>query len=327
MKRRTLFVLLGGTAIAGARPVRARQRTIPLVGVLRPRTAGPEDTTNVALQRGLAKLGYVEGQNILVERRSSDGDNARLPTLAADLVALKPDVILTDGEPAIRAVKNVAGDIPIVMAVVGNPVAYGFAQTLAHPGGNLTGLTNLSDGLVAKRLEMLLEIVPDPGCVAVLGNPGNQRGDLDSAQEIAAAAQALGAVLQPMSVHAVDELKLAFSEMARLHCRALVVMADPIFVGARLQLAELAAQHRIATTYDNRLIVDAGGLMSYGPNIGDMFRRSARYVDKILKGAKPGDLPIEQPTKFELVINLKTAKELGLAVPQALLVRADEVIE
>jgi putative ABC transport system substrate-binding protein len=198
---------------------------------------------------------------------------------------------------------------------------------LAHPGGNLTGLTNLSDGLVAKRLEMLLEIVPDPGCVAVLGNPGNQRGDPDSAQEIAAAAQALGAVLQPMSVHAVDELKLAFSEMARMQCRALVVMADPIFVGARLQLAELAAQHRIAATYDNRLIVDAGGLMSYGPNIGDMFRRSARYVDKILKGAKPGDLPIEQPTAFELVINLKTAKTLGLTVPPSILARADEVIE
>ena len=313
--------------MAWCRPARAQQKTIPLVGVLRPRTAGPEDPTNVAFQRGLAKLGYVEGQNILVERRSSDGDNARLPALAADLVARKPDVIITDGEPAIRAVKEADGDIPIVMAVVGNPVAYGFALTLAHPGGNLTGLTNLSDGLVAKRLEMLLEIIPDPGCVAVLGNPGNQMGDPGSAQEITLAAQALRIVLQPISVHAVDELRAAFSERAQLQCRALVVMADPIFVGARLQLAEFAAKHRIAATYDNRLIVDAGGLMSYGPNIGDMFRRSAQYVDKILKGAKPGDLPVEQPTKFELVINLKAAKELGLAVPQALLLRADEIVE
>jgi putative ABC transport system substrate-binding protein len=327
MNRRHLITLLSGAMTAWPLRGRAQQRTIPLVAVLRPRTAGPEDPTIVAFQRGLAKLGYVEGQNILVERRSSDGDNARLPALAADLVALKPNVILTDGEPAIRAVKNAAGDIPIVMAVVGSPVDYGFAQTLAHPGGNLTGLTNLSDGLVAKRLEMLLEIMPDPGRVAVLGNPGNQMGDPGSAQEITLAAQALSIVLQSMSVHAVGELQAAFSEMVRLQCRALVVMADPIFVGARLQLAELAARHRIAATYDNRLIVDAGGLMSYGPNIADMFRRSAHYVDKILKGAKPGDLPIEQPTKFELVINLKTAKELGLALPQGLLLRADEVIE
>ncbi len=326
IQRRALIAALSGTASAWPLATSAQQRA-PLVGVLRPRTVGPADPTNVAFRRGLAELGYVEGRNILIEQRSSDGDNSRLWALATELAALKPDVIVTDGEPAIRAAKDAGGTIPIVMAVVGDPVAAGFAQSLAHPGGNLTGMTNLAEGLLAKRLEMLIETVPTPDCVAVLRNPANRILDLIYWREITAAAQTLGTVLKPVAASSVGELETAFAEIARQHCSALVVPADAFFVGARMQLAQLAAQHRIAASYDNRLIVEAGGLISYGPDVSHMFRRAAWYVDKILKGSKPSDIPIEQPTKFELVINLKTAKALGLTVPQSMLTRADEVIE
>jgi putative ABC transport system substrate-binding protein len=236
-------------------------------------------------------------------------------------------VIVTHSEPAIHAVKNAAGTVPIVMSVVGDPVASGFAQSLAHPGGNLTGLTNVSTGLVGKRLELLLEIVPNPGCVAVMRDPGNQALDALGWREITAAAQTLGAVLKPIAVGTAAELEAGFAELAQQGCRALLVMASAGFVGLRHPLVYLAAQHRIPASYDNRRIADAGGLMSYGPDTGDMHRRAALYVDKILKGAKPADLPIEQPTKFELVVNLKTAKSLDLTIPPTILARADEVIE
>jgi ABC-type uncharacterized transport system substrate-binding protein len=326
MKRRELIVLLGGGAMTATRALRAQQRPIPLVGVLRTSTAA-NDTGIDGFRRGLQRLGYVEGQNIRIEVRWSGGDNERLPVLAADLAALKPDVIVANGEPAIRAAKDAAGTIPIVMSVVDDPVAIGFPQSLAHPGGNLTGLTNLSQGLVGKRLQMLLEIVPNPSCVAVLRDSGLEMSDALAWREITAAAQTLRTVLKPIAVRRADELETGFAEIARQGCRALLAMSSPLYVGVRVRLAALAAQSRMAAIYDNRLVVDAGGLMSYGPDTGDMFRRSALYVDKILKGAKPADLPIEQPTKFELAINLKTAKALGLTVPQSLLTRADEVIE
>jgi len=310
-------------AMAWSPSARAQRRALPLVAFLNPRTLGPPNID--AFRRGLRELGYVEGYNIALEVGSAEGDYQQLPALAAELVALKPDVIVTNSDTAIRAVKDAAGTIPIVMSIVGDAVALGFAQSLAHPGGNLTGQTNISSDLIGKRLQMLHEIVPDLGCVAVLGvaviNYGNASG------ELTAAAQALAVALVPVSVADANELPAGFTEITRHQCRALVAMPDPLFILASRQLIELAGQHRVAASFDNRQIVDAGGLMSYGPDTVDIFRQSARYVDKILKGEKPADLPIEQPTKFVLAINLKTAKELGLTVPPAILGRADEIIE
>jgi putative tryptophan/tyrosine transport system substrate-binding protein len=278
-----------------------------------------------ALRAGLAELGYVEGQNIRFAMRSADGDNDRLSPLAAELVALKPAVIVTNGGPAIRAVKQLAGTTPIVMAVVGDAVALGFAQSIAHPGGNMTGLSILSTEVLGKRLEMLHEVIKEPGCVGVLSIASSKEPEAEL--ELATAARTLGITLTPVSIRNTDELSSSFDELTRQYCRAVIVMSDPLFVGARRHLVELAARHRVAASYDNKLIVHVGGLMSYGPDTVDMFRRSASYVDKILKGAKPADLPIQQPTRFELALNLRTANALGLAVPQSLLVHADEVIE
>jgi putative tryptophan/tyrosine transport system substrate-binding protein len=322
VRRRDLIVLVSGAPTVLCRSAWAQQKALPLVAFLSPRTS---EVNIGAFRRGLRELGYVEGKNITLEVRSAEGDNRRLPALAAELVALKPDVIVTNGEPAIRAVKEAAGTIPVVMSVVGDAVALGFAQSLSHPGSNLTGQTILSTEVLGKRLQMLLEIVPDPGCVAVLGLAGVNYDR--ASDELAAAAATLGVKLFSVSLADVNELATGFDAMTRQYCRAVVVMSDPLFVMASQQLIELAAQHRIAASYDNRLIVNAGGLMSYGPDTVEMIRQSARYVDKILKGEKPADLPIEQPTKFGLAINLKAATALGLTVPPAILARADEVIE
>jgi putative ABC transport system substrate-binding protein len=319
---------MGGATIAWRRRARAQQQPIPLVGYLSPRTADPAtDPSITSFRSGLRELGYVEGKNISIEFRSSDGDDKRLPALAAELAALKPHVIVTHSEKAVRAATGAAGAIPIVMAVIDDPVALGFAQSLAHPGSNLTGLSNLAAGLVGKRLEMLLEAVPNPGCVAVMRDPGSRMTDAISWEEATAAAQTLGTVLTPTAVGSAGELEAGFAEIARQGCRALLVTASPVYIGVRVQLAELAAKHRIAAIYDNRRIVEAGGLMSYGPDMNDVFRRAASYVDKILKGTKPADLPIEQPIRFDLAVNLKTAKALGLTIPPSILALADEVIE
>jgi len=301
VNRRDLLAYLGG-AVALSPAARAQQ-ALPLVALLIPWTS---EANIDAFRRGLGELGYVEGQNVALEVRSAEGDNRRLPGLATELVTLKPAVIVTNGNPAIRAVKDAAGTIPIVMSIGGDPVALGFAQNLARPGGNLTGQTSLTVDVLSKRLQMLHEIVPDPGCVAVLGVTGVNYPNASG--QLAVAEKALGVALVPVSVANVNELSAGFAEITRHQCRALVVMSDPLFVQASRQLVELAGQHRIAASYDNRLIVNAGGLMSYGPDTVDMFRRSARYVDKILKGEKPADLPIEQPTKFVLAINLKNCK-------------------
>jgi ABC-type uncharacterized transport system substrate-binding protein len=325
MKRRAFITLLGSTAFLWPLGARAQQKTMPLVGVLRAGTAVNDQGIDI-FRRGLRELGYAEGQNILVEVRGSGGDDEKLPALAAELAALKPDVIVTNGSVALRAVKAVSGTIPIVMSVINDPVALGVAQSLAHPGGNLTGLSNVATGIVGKRLQILVETAPNPGCVAVLHNPANASWE-DDWREITAAAQTLGIEPKVIAARGESALATAFTEIAQHHCRALLVMSDAIYFGARVRLAELAARHGIPASYDNRQIVDAGGLMSYGPDTNDMVRRAALYVDKILKGSKPGDLPIERPTKFELVINLKTAKALGLTVPRSILAQADEVIE
>jgi putative ABC transport system substrate-binding protein len=311
-----------GWSLLAFRPARAEEQSPRLVAVLSPRAA---ETNIGALRAALAELGYVEGQNIRFAVRSADGDNDRLSSLAAELVALKPAVIVTNGGPAIRAVKQRAGTTPIVMAVVDDAVALGFAQSLAHPGGNMTGLSILAKEVLGKRLEMLQEIIKEPGCVGVLSIAANNEPGAEL--ELATAARTFGITLTPVSIRNTDELSSAFDELTRQHCRAVIVMSDPLFVGARRHLVELAARHRVAASYDNKLIVHVGGLMSYGPDTVDMFRRSASYVDKIFKGAKPADLPIQQPTRFELTLNLSTANALGLTIPQSLLARADEVIE
>jgi putative tryptophan/tyrosine transport system substrate-binding protein len=322
---RCTIVALG--LILGAASTGAAQhaRPLPVVGWLFTRT--PEDSPAQAFLKGMRELGYIDSQNIRFEVRWARGDNETLPALAAQLVALKPEVIVTNGEPAIRAVKNAAGAIPIVMAVVGDPVGAGLAASLTRPGGNLTGLSNLGAGLVGKRLELLHEAVPKSGCIAVLRNPEDQVLDPVYWNEITQAGQKLGSTLRPIPVRGASELDLGFAEIARQGCQALVEMPNAVFTAARTQIVELAARYRIAAIYDTREFVDAGGLMSYGPDLNDMYRRAAVYVDKILKGARPADLPIEQPTKFELVINLKTAKALDLAVPASLLARANEVME
>ena len=313
--------VIGGSLIA-FRPARAEEQSRQLVAVLSPRTA---ETNIGTLRAALAELGYVEGQNVRFAVRSADGDNDRLSSLAAELVALKPAVIVTNGGPAIRAVKQLAGTTPIVMAVVDDAVALGFAQSLAHPGGNMTGLSILAKEVLGKRLEMLHAVIKEPGCVGVLSIASNNEPGAEL--ELATAARTLGITLTPVSIRNTDELSSGFDELTRQQCRAVIVMSDPLFVGARRQLVELAARHRIAASYDNKLIVHVGGLMSYGPDTVDIFRHSASYIDKILKGAKPADLPIQQPTRLEFVLNLKTANTLDLSISQALLAQADEVIE
>src|SRR5271166_4795966 len=310
MRRRDLMLLAGGASVASLRTGVAQQPSaIPLVGVLspgQPDGAAKEPVGAEILRQGLTELGYVDGRNIRIEARWSGGDNSRLPRLAAELAALKPDVIVANGEPAIRAAKDATVATPIVMSIVGDPVAAGFARSLAHPEGNLTGLTNLGEGLIGKRLELLRELVPRVGCIALLHNIENKALDASFLQEANEAAGDPG------------QFDAAFAEVARQQCAA-ILASDPVFTMARSQLIALAARYRVAAIYDTRRFVDNGGLISYGPDLNEMFRRASLFVDKILRGARPRDLPIEQPTKLELAINLKTAKTLGITVPRSIL--------
>jgi ABC-type uncharacterized transport system substrate-binding protein len=298
---------------------------IPVVGWLFPRN--PEDPPAQAFRQAMRKLGYVDGQNIHLEARWARGDTDRIPALVAEIMAHQPRVIVTNSEPAIRAVKDAAGPTPIVMAIVGDPVAAGFAASLARPGGNLTGFSNFGGGLVSKRLELLHEVVPNPGCTAVLRNPDDKALDPVYWREITEAAQRLGVALRPVLAPGARDLEAAFAEMAREGCQELVEMPNSALSAARTRIIDLAAKYRIAAIYDTREFVEVGGLMSYGPDLSDLYRRAADYVDKILKGAKPAELPVQQPDKFELVVNLKTAKALGVTIPPTILARADEVIE
>jgi ABC-type uncharacterized transport system substrate-binding protein len=308
-------------------PAAAQQMgTMPLIAVLSTRT--PEDGPTRAFIQELGALGYVEGRNIRIEVRWAGGDNQKIPTLAAELAAAKPRVIVTNGEPGIRAAKAATtSDTPIVMANVGDPVAAGFVKSLAHPGENITGMSNLGSGLVAKRLELLHETVPHPECTAVLRNPDDRSLDPVYWKEATGAGQRLGSNLLAVQARGAGELDTAFAEAARHGCRAMLEMPNAAFTASRNEIVALAEQYQIAAIYDTREFVDSGGLMSYGPDFADMYRRAADYVDKILKGANPADLPVQQPSKFELVINVNTAKAIGITVPQSLLQRADEVIE
>jgi len=283
-----------------------------------------------AFRQGLRDLGYVEGRNVAIEVRSAEGKPERFPALAAELVALKVDVIVAAGGTlATLAAKQATRTLPIVFTGDADPVANGFVTSLSRPGGNVTGLSVLQPELVGKGLEQITQAVPGVRRVAVLWQPGgwSEGTGKDILKGAEVAARTLGVQLQFVEVRGPADFDRAFSDMTRAHAGAVTVLANTMFFGERRRLVDLAARNRLPAMYGVREYVDAGGLMAYGPSLADLFRRAATYVDKILKGAKPADLPVEQPTKFELVINLKTAKDLGLTIPQSVLARADEVIQ
>jgi putative ABC transport system substrate-binding protein len=283
-----------------------------------------------AFRQGLRDLGYVEGRNAVIEYRDAEGKVERLPALAAELVALKVDVIVVGGSTvAALAAKQATRTLPIVFASAGDPVGSGLVTNLARPGGNVTGLSNLTSELVGKRLELVTQAVQGVSQVAVLRLPGalGERTAKDMLTGAEVAARERGVRLQFVEARGPDEFDRAFSDMTRARAGALTVLPSNMFLREHRRLVDLAAKNRLPAVYFSRDFVDAGGLMSYGANGPDLYRRAATSVDKILKGAKPADLPVEQPTKFELVINLKTAKALGLTIPQSVLGRADEVIQ
>jgi putative ABC transport system substrate-binding protein len=327
MRRIGLAVVLA-VGLALAPLIEAQQGAkVARIGHLSPNLAARTHLYEALLQ-GLRDLGYVEGRNVVIEIRDAEGNLERLPALAAELIALKVDVIVTAGTPAALAAKQATRTVPIVCAGVSDPVTSGVVTNLARPGGNVTGFSTLAPELVGKRLEHLKQAVPGVSRVAVLWEPGGlgERTDKDMQKAADVAGRALGLRLQFVEARGPADFDRAFSEMTRARAGALTVLPSNMFGSERRRLVELAAKNRLPAVYERREFVDDGGLMSYGTNFADLFRRAATYVDKILKGAKPADLPVEQPTKFELVLNLKTATALGLTIPQSLLVRADEII-
>ena len=277
-------------------------------------------------RQGMRELGYVEGRNLVIEWRSAEGKAERLPDLAAQLVQGKVDVIVTAGSAATSAAQKATSTLPIVMATTADPVGSGFVKSLARPGTNLTGLSNLTLDISAKNLEIMLSLVPRLSQVAVLVNPANS-AHAAILKSTRTAAQKLNIQVLPAEARTAQEIERAFSVMARERAGAVIIAIDAFFIQQGRQIANLAAKHRLPSMSGSREYVEAGGLMSYGQNLADNFRRAATYVDKILKGAKPGDLPVEQPTTFELFISRKAAKALGITIPQSILVRADKVIE
>ncbi len=282
-----------------------------------------------AFRQGLRERGYVEGQNIVIEYRAADGKIDRFPGLATEMARLQPDLIVAGNTPAARAVQQATTAIPIVAYAMGDPVGDGLVANLSRPGGNVTGLTFLGPELIPKRFELLKQAVPTVSRIAALWHPGafGEGTTREMLKQTEAAARTLGVQLQLVGVRSPDEFDRAFSTMTREHADALIVFPSPMLFIERRRIVTLAARHRLPSMSVAREFVELGGLISYGASIADLTRRGATYVDKILKGAKPADLPVEQPTKFELVINMKTAKALGLTIPQSILVRADEIIQ
>jgi ABC-type uncharacterized transport system substrate-binding protein len=319
------FVAYAFCAILLALGNAASAQQMPRLGFLG--TTSPSDISAriEMFRQGLREAGYIEGQNIVIEYRWADGKPDRLPRLAAELVNLRVDIIVTHGEVAIRALKQATRTIPIVVGVTGDLVMTGHAVSLAHPGGNITGLVDTSPELSGKRLEILKEILPKISRIAVLWNGANPVKRLDF-KETEVAAQALGLRLQSLEVKKSDDFGSKLKAAVMPRAAALVVLHDALISSNTKSIVDFTAKNRLPAMYGAIELVDAGGLMSYAANIPDLFRRIATYVDKILKGAKPADLPIEQPTKFELVINLKSAKQIGLTVPPNVLARADRVI-
>src|SRR6266446_522623 len=314
--------------LAGALAADAQQAgKVPRIGFLGVTSPSDRPSHLDAFRQRLRELGWVEGQNIVIDYRYAEGRVDRLPDLAAELVRLKVDLIVSGGTQGVTTAKNATETIPIVMIAVRDPVGTGLIASLARPGGNVTGVSGYAGlEIVAKQLELLKETVPKIRRVAILSNPANAYHQL-AIREVNVAARSLGVRLQLLEARGPNEFDGAFAAMAKERVGALLVLSDAMLSSHRTRLADLAARSRLPAAYGVRESVEAGGLMSYGPSFLDLYRRSAAYVDKILKGAKPADLPVEQPTKFELVINLKTAKALGLTIPQRLLMRADQVID
>jgi putative tryptophan/tyrosine transport system substrate-binding protein len=313
-------------AMCGALAMAQQAAKIPRIGYLAAAPASANPARIEAFRQGLGELGYVEGKTIVIDWRFADGKLDRLPEFAAELVRLKVDVIVTAGPTPTRAVKEVTVTIPIVMAFDTDPVGNGFVASLARPGGNITGLSALSPEISGKQLELLKEIVPRLSRVAVFGN-STQPGNAQVLKEMEFAAGAFGVQLQYLEVRDPKDIEIAFRAASKGRADAVVALVSAVLISQRPQIADLAIKSRLPAMYSRREFVDDGGLMSYGTNFADLSRRAATYIDKILKGAKPTDLPVEQPTKFEFIINLKAAKQIGLTIPQKVLARADKVIK
>jgi len=323
-RRQALSTIVGlALAISAPRASSAQTAKPPVVGLL---DAGARVEWWAAFRQQLRELGYVEGQNVAFEARFAGGKFDQLPTLAQELVGLKVAIILTSGTVAAQAAKRATNTIPIVMATGDDPASLGLVASLARPGGNVTGVTSFGRGLSGKRLELLREVVPKLSRLAVLWHRDNPASAL-TVREIEAAARSSKVALQILGVKTADELTGAFSAMTRERARAVFVIADPLFSSEYRRISDLAIKHQLPSIHAVSEYVEAGGLLSYGPSYSDLFRHAAVYVDKILKGAGPGDLPIEQPTTFALVINLKTARALGVTIPRPILLRADRLIE
>jgi len=315
--------VLGFVYLAEAQPA----KKIPRIGYLAAASSSTASPLTEAFREGLRQLGYVEGKNIVIEWRYAEGSSQRLPELATELVSLKVDVIVTASTPAIRAVQQATKIIPIVMANVGDPVAQGFVASLARPGGNITGFTNLSPDLSTKRLDLIKEVSPKVFRVAVFSNAAQQ---WPAMKNMETAAQSLRVQLLRPEVRVPNDLEMAFEVVTRERADALITMPNPVLRldnRARNRIVDFTLKQRMPSMYEGKEYVDTGGLMSYGPEDSSNYRRAALYVDKILKGAKPADLPVEQPTKFDFVINLKAAKQIGVTIPQSVLYRADKVIK
>jgi len=330
MRRRAFITLLGGAAVAWPLVARAQQQatTVRRVGFLLP---GGERTTAVrgqldAFRQGLKEYGWLEGQNISVEYRFAEGKEDALPAIAAELARLRLDVIVAEGTAAIQAAKTATQTVPIVMATSADPVGTGFVANLNRPGGNITGLSLQTGELSGKRLQLLTEIVPGLARVAVLSNPLNP-SIAPIVDQTKAAAQSLGVEIHVVDVQAPDKFASAFALITSVHAGALIVLPDPLLYGQHPRIVTFTAASHLPALFPEKEVAEAGGLIAYGPSVPASFRRAAAYVDKILRGAKPADLPVEQPTKFELVINLSTARALGITIPSNVLAIADEVIE
>jgi putative tryptophan/tyrosine transport system substrate-binding protein len=325
MRRREFISLLGGAA-AWPLAARAQQAATPVIGFLDLGTAASIAPQIEGLRRGLNETGYVDGSNLTIEFRWSEGQFDRLPSLAVELIRLRPAVIFAHGPPTVMALKQRTKSIPVVFSMGEDPVKEGLVASLNRPGGNITGFTNFQNLLGAKKLGLLIEIVPNATIVGLLVNPNNPNAEPD-AKDVQAAADALGRETAVFTASAERELDPAFAAMLQRQVGALIVNVDPVFVDRRQKIVALAAAHAIPAIYHGREFPHEGGLMSYGANEVEAFHQAGIYIGRILKGAKPADLPVQQPTKFEFVINLKTAKTLGLTFPPGLLAIADEVIE
>ena len=326
MKRREFIILLGGATAAWPLAARAQQPAMPVIGFLGA-TSANEDYLR-AFRQALKEIGFVEGENVLIEYRWAENQLDRLPALATELVRRKVGVIATiQGPPVVFAAKAATATIPIVFMVSDDPVRLGLVPSLARPGGNLTGINFLTTELAAKRLELLRELLPGAARVAVLVNPDNAAFTETTLRDVEPAARAMGLQVQVLNANTSREIDAAFATMLRERSDALFVAGSPFFADRRVQLVQLAARHAMPAVYGGRQYADHGGLMTYGANLADAFRQLGAYTGRILKGAKPADLPVVQSTKFELVINHQTARMLGLTVPPSLLATADEVIE